>query len=137
MDKFTQRAYNKRMEKQNLIGTKAQRRRKYKEIVADMGEIGLNIDNIYTDEKHNIQFLEICENRNLTLNEALVLQQYSKAILDRDTRAAEFLRDTAGEKPSLNVEVNENKGLSEMSLEELKELRDLLKAQQSDDSEEE
>lgn len=134
MDKIQQRAYNKRMEKQNLIGTKAERRRKYKEIVKDIGELGLDFSKIYGDEKQNLQFLELVEKNGLTLNEAMILQQYSKAILDRDTRAAEFLRDTAGEKPSMNIEVNDNKGLSEMSLEELRELKDLLQAQKESES---
>ena len=74
-------------------------------------------------------FLDMMDETGMTMDEAAVLQQYSKAIIDRDTRAVEFLRDTVGEKPSQQLDINstDEGGLSKMSYEELIELRDLLK----------
>lgn len=127
----TQRAYNKRMEKQNLLGTPKQRRKKYKEIVKEMGARQITLEDISKDDFNGKLpgFLDMMDETGMTMDEAAVLQQYSKAIIDRDTRAVEFLRDTVGEKPSQQLDINSNdeSGLSKMSYEELIELRDLLK----------
>ena len=127
----TQRAYNKRMEKQNLLGTPKQRRKKYREIVKEMGARQITLEDIYKDDFNGKLpgFLDMMDETGMTMDEAAVLQQYSKAIIDRDTRAVEFLRDTVGEKPSQQLDINSNdeSGLSKMSYEELIELRDLLK----------
>lgn len=127
----TQRAYNKRMEKQNLLGTPKQRRKKYREIVKEMGARQITLEDISKDDFNGKLpgFLDMMDETGMTMDEAAVLQQYSKAIIDRDTRAVEFLRDTVGEKPSQQLDINSNdeSGLSKMSYEELIELRDLLK----------
>lgn len=132
----TQRAYNKKMEKQNLLGTPKQRRKKYKEIVKEMGARQITLDDISKDDMNGKLpgFLDMMDKTGMTMDEAAILQQYSKAIIDRDTRAVEFLRDTVGEKPSQQLDINstDESGLSKMSYEELIELRDLLKNKKED-----
>ena len=130
----TQRAYNKRMEKLNLLGTPKQRRKKYKDIVKELGARNITLKDIASDDLNGkyLGFLDMMDETGMTMDEAAVLQQYSKAIIDRDTKAVEFLRDTVGEKPStqLDIKSDDESGLSKMSLEELIELRDLLKKQE-------
>ena len=132
----TQRAYNKKMEKQNLLGTPKQRRKKYKEIVKEMGARQITLDDISKDDMNGKLpgFLDMMDKTGMTMDEAAILQQYSKAIIDRDTKAVEFLRDTVGEKPSQQLDINstDESGLSKMSYEELIELRDLLKSKKED-----
>lgn len=118
-----------------MQGTKKERRKKYKNIIQDMGVRGITFKDIATGlgakEKG---FAEMVKKNDMTMDEVVVLQQYSKAIIDRDTRAAEFLRDTVGEKPSTQIDMSvEDSGLSKMSLEELLELRDLLKSAKESD----
>lgn len=127
-----QRAYNKRMEKLNLLGTPKQRRKKYREIVKEMGQRNITLTDIASglgDKEKG--FLDMMDKTGMTMDEATILQQYSKAIINQDTKAAEFLRDTAGEKPSTQVDLTtkDESGISKMSLEELIELRDLLKGE--------
>lgn len=132
----TQRAYNKKMEKQNLLGTPKQRRKKYKEIVKEMGARQITLDDISKDDMNGKLpgFLDMMDETGMTMDEAAILQQYSKAIIDRDTKAVEFLRDTVGEKPSQQLDINstDESGLSKMSYEELIELRDLLKSKKEE-----
>ena len=116
------------MEQLNLQGTKKQRRKKYAQIVKDMGERSITLEDIASglgDKEKG--FLDMMDKNGMTMNEAVVLQQYAKAIINQDTRSAEFLRDTAGEKPSTQIDLTSDEGgLSKMSLEELKELKALL-----------
>ena len=116
------------MEQLNLQGTKKQRRKKYAQIVKDMGERSITLEDIaggLGDKEKG--FLDMMDKNGMTMNEAVVLQQYAKAIINQDTRSAEFLRDTAGEKPSTQIDLTSDEGgLSKMSLEELKELKALL-----------
>ena len=46
------------------------------------------------------------EGVEMTRGEAALRVQARKAILDGDVKALEFLRDTAGEKPSATIDVN-------------------------------
>ena len=117
-----QRQYNKMQETRNLIGTPKQRRKKYAHIVREDDLNGKYVG-----------FLDMMKETGMTMDEAVVMQQYSKAIIDRDTKSAEFLRDTVGEKPSTQIDMRtETSGLAEMALEDLLELRDLLKSQKKD-----
>lgn len=121
----SQKAYNKRLEQINLQGTKKQRRKKYRQIAQEMGMRNITLQDVANglgDKEKG--FLDMMDKTGMTMDEAVMLQAYSKAIIDRDIRAAEFIRDTAGDKPSTQIEVNgEGSGLSQMSLEELKELK--------------
>lgn len=124
---MNQKAYNNRMEKQNRLGNKATRRKKYKEIIKEMGARNITLENINRGEKIP-GMIEVMNETGMTMDEFVVLGQYSKAILDRDTRASEFLRDSVGEKPSNVIDINnEDNGLSKMSLEELTAMREDLK----------
>lgn len=131
----SQRAYNKRMEKLNMLGTKKSRRRKYKTIIEEMGARNISLSDIANGVKGKEKgFLDLMDKTGMTMDETVVLQQYSKAIIERDTRAAEFLRDSVGEKPSQVIDVNgEVSGLSAMSLDELLELKELLKNAKKED----
>ena len=124
----SQRAYNKRMEQLNLQGTKKQRRKKYAHIIKEMGVRNITLEDIANglgDKEKG--FLDMMNKTGMTMDETVVLQQYAKAIIHQDTRSAEFLRDTAGEKPSTQIDLTSDEGgLSKMSLEELKELKALL-----------
>lgn len=126
----SQKAYNKRLEQINLQGTKKQRRKKYRQIAQEMGMRNITLQDVANglgDKEKG--FLDMMDKTGMTMDEAVMLQAYSKAIIDRDIRAAEFIRDTAGDKPSTQIEMTgENNGLSQMSLEELKELKAAIEA---------
>jgi len=114
---------NAAREKQAIMGTKTQRRKKYRQLVKEMGQRNISLKDIALGEKEK-GFLQLIKDTELTMDEVLVLQQYSKAIVDRDTKAAEFIRDTAGEKPSTQIELSDDdNGLSKLSLEELREMK--------------
>lgn len=133
-----QRAYNKQQETKNLIGTPKQRRKKYAQIVKEMGARGITMEDLSKNDLNGKQvgFLDMMKETGMTMDEAVVLQQYSKAIIDRDTKSAEFLRDTAGEKPSTQIDMSmEESGLSKMSLEDLLELKGAILAMQNKDEE--
>lgn len=124
------RSYNGLRESLNLKGTKKERRRKYKQIISELGIRNITMEDIATglgDKEPG--FINMMHETDMTLDEAVVLQQYAKAIINQDTRAAEFLRDSVGEKPSQQLDINttDESGISQMSYEELIELRDLLK----------
>lgn len=122
--------YNKIRELNALKANNKARRKKYKDIIKEMGECEITLKDISKGEKLD-GLTYLLDKNGATLDEYVVLQQYANAIYDRSTKAAEFLRDTAGEKPSTQVDLNDSRtsGLSQMSLEELKEMRDLLKKQ--------
>ena len=124
----SQKAYNKRLEQINLQGTKKQRRKKYRQIAQEMGMRNITLADIANglgDKERG--FLDMMDETGMTADELVILQQQAKAIIHQDTRAAEFLRDTAGDKPSTQIEVGgENGGLAQMSLDELRELKDAI-----------
>ena len=113
------------MENAALKGSKSYRRRKYRSIIKELGERNITLDDISRGlGKKEPGFLDLLKSTNATLDDAVILQQYAKAIVDQDTKAATFLRDTAGEAPKQQVEVESvGGGLSEMSLDELLALK--------------
>lgn len=121
----SQKSYNTRMENAALKGSKSYRRRKYKTIIKELGERNITLDDISRGlGKKEPGFLDMLKSTNATMDDAVILQQYAKAIVDQDTKAATFLRDTAGEAPKQQVEVESvGGGLSEMSLDELLALK--------------
>ena len=125
------RKYNGMMERINRIGTSKERRKKYKHIVEELGSRGITLNDI-SDENFNGKsrgFIDMIKNEKMTMDEVVVLQQYAKAIIQQDTKAAEFIRDSVGEKPStvVDMSVGEKSAIEQMSDEELENLRDLLK----------
>lgn len=139
-NKFVQRSVNHALEQNNLFGSKKEQRKRYRRIVQELGARHITLNDLISSEalaQKEPGILEMMRDTDMTFDELVVLQQYSQAIVNQSTKAAEFLRNTAGDAPSTQLEVNDNRdsGLSQMSLEELEELRDLLKKQQEDDEE--
>ena len=121
--------YASRMEKLNRLGTPKQRRRKYREIIKELGARNIKLSDIIDpDSPKQIGFLDMLDTiPNATLDDAVILQQYGNAILNSDTRSAEFLRDSAGEKPSQQLVVEDTTSdISKMTLEELEDLDDFI-----------
>ena len=120
------------MERINRTGTPSQIRKKYKTIVKELGARGITMKDISQDNFNgkSMGFLEMMGESGMTFDEVVVLQQYAKAIINQDTKAAEFLRDSVGDKPSTNVNMNveETSGMAAMSLEELEQYKMLLEA---------
>jgi hypothetical protein len=122
------------MREANALKANAKSRRKtYKNIIKELGECQISLDDIASGKKTD-GFLYLLDKNGATFDEMVVLQQYSKAIIDRDTKSAEFLRDSAGQKPSTQVDLNDgrNSGLASLSDDELREMLALLKKQNND-----
>lgn len=84
------------------------RRREMREVfsaILDMPMKPGTVDEVMTFAEAN--------GKNVTVGEAIAFVQVGRA-LDGDTRAAEFVRDTAGQRPSTTVEVSTgSEGLAE------------------------
>ena len=48
---------------------------------------------------------QLRKEENITIEEAILMAQITKAVLEKDTTAAAFVRDTSGQKPKEEVEV--------------------------------
>ena len=81
-------------------GQKRRDKREQKQIILDVLSMPLKEGSV--DE---ITSLATAEGANLSINQAIVIQQVKKA-LNGDTKAAEYLRDTAGQKPSDKVQLD-------------------------------
>ena len=75
-------------------------KREQKQIILDVLSLPLADGSI-----EDITSLAAAEGANLSINQAIVIQQVKKA-LKGDTKAAEYLRDTAGQKPSDKVQLD-------------------------------
>jgi hypothetical protein len=75
------------------------------------------------DDIEEIQSIASLNGKNITVQEAIMLAQIKKAVKG-DTRAAEFVRDSSGNKPKEGVEISGdiNNPLAGLSTEELKKL---------------
>lgn len=67
--------------------------------------LALTLDQRGVVDIEAIQDLTALDGGNITVQEAIMLKQIQKA-MDGDTKAAEYVRDTAGEKPTDKVEMN-------------------------------
>ena len=104
--------------KGGIASAKARKRKKtFKELINTIGEMVVNDPNLL--KKTKVNSLDV-KQKDITYAFLVAFRQYQKAITKGDTRAAEFLRDTAGEKPLNQVEVNQD-------YEDLTPLADLLK----------
>ena len=124
------------MERINRIGTSKDRRKKYKHIVEEMGARGISLKDI-SDENFNGKsrgFIDMIKQEKMTMDEVVVLQQYAKAIINQDTKAAEFIRDSVGEKPStvVDMSVGEKSAIEQMSTEELSQMFETMKKLKSE-----
>lgn len=65
------------------------------------------------------------EDEDITVGAAMLLCQIDKAIKDKDTKAFEIIRDTAGEKPIDKVETTAAIGVGQ-DIDKIKKMRDAL-----------
>ena len=79
------------------------RNRSMQDIAKWLGKMTLTKGEILDPEE--IKDLEKAKAVNMTVDEAMMLAQYQKALAG-DTKAAEFISDTAGEKPKDEIEVH-------------------------------
>ena len=95
-------------------------KRRFKELINDLGDRHISLQNIVLGEK-SIGMQDFYQQNEVSYKEAVVLAQYAKAIVNQDTKAAEFLRDTAGEKPSTDLNIQDARSpLQDLSTEELR-----------------
>lgn len=122
--------YNTVRERIARQGTPTQVKKKMKQIALEMGERGITLQDVATKDfgGKSRGFIDMMDKTGMTMDEVVMLQAYSKAIIDRDIKAAEFIRDTKGEKPATTVDmsVSDKSPIEQMSDEELKNFKDLL-----------
>lgn len=130
-EKQKQRAYATRMENFNLNGNKKALHKKWKDIATELSDRQITLQDICDpDSPKQLGLLELAKTKSMSLGDLTMLRQYSEAIINGSTKAAEFVRDTLGEKPTTQLEIeNKTSGLKEMSLEDLMELKSLLENQ--------
>lgn len=123
-----ERAYATKMENHYLFGDKKAIHKKWKNIVSELSDREITLEDICNPESNKqLGLLEVVKDQKMSLGDLALLRQYGEAILNGSTRAAEFLRDTMGEKPTTQIDMNvEEKGLKKMSYEELLELKENL-----------
>ena len=107
--------------------------RHYRTIVRELSDRQIPL-NLLTDESKAKGLAQMLEEDVLSLSELVILGQFAKAIDDSDTRAAEFLRDTAGYKPQTDVTVeHKTQGLASLTDTQLLTLLQALNPEQSDE----
>jgi hypothetical protein len=127
-EKQKQRAYATRMEHINLNGKKALHK-KWKNIASELSDREITLKDICNpDSPKQLGLLEMAKSQKMSLGDLTILRQYSEAIVNGSTKAAEFIRDTMGEKPTTQLDVNTNEsGIKNMSEAELREMLELLR----------
>lgn len=107
--------------------------RHYRTIVRELSDRQIPL-NLLSDESKAKGLAQMLEEDVLSLSELVILGQFAKAIDDSDTRAAEFLRDTAGYKPQTDVTVeHKTQGLASLTDTQLLTLLQALNPEQSDE----
>ena len=107
--------------------------RHYRTIVRELSDRQIPL-NLLSDESRAKGLAQMLEEDVCTLSELVILGQFAKAIDDSDTRAAEFLRDTAGYKPQTDVTVeHKTQGLASLTDTQLLTLLQALNPEQSDE----
>lgn len=123
--------YNSQRERIARQGTPTQVKRKMKQIAQELGARHITLQNIADKDfgGKSRGFIDMMEETEMTLDDVVILQQYAKAIINQDTKAAEFIRDTKGEKPATTVDMSvDNKSpIETMTDKELAEYKRLLK----------
>lgn len=111
-------------EKGGIASGKARRERKaMKDTLASLLSMPLKDDSVTDIE--GIQSLASLNGKNITVQEAIMLAQIKKAVKG-DTKAAEYIRDTSGNKlkDALELSGGVNNPFAGLSTEELKRLID-------------
>lgn len=107
--------------------------RHYRTIVRELSDRQIPL-NLLSDASRAKGLAQMLEEDVCTLSELVILGQFAKAIDDSDTRAAEFLRDTAGYKPQTDVTVeHKTQGLASLTDTQLLTLLQALNPEQSDE----
>ena len=107
--------------------------RHYRTIVRELSDRQIPL-NLLSDESKAKGLAQMLEEDVCSLSELVILGQFAKAIDDSDTRAAEFLRDTAGYKPQTDVTVEHKpQGLASLTDTQLLTLLQALNPEQSDE----
>lgn len=107
--------------------------RHYRTIVRELSDRQIPL-NLLSDESKAKGLAQMLEEDVCSLSELVILGQFAKAIDDSDTRAAEFLRDTAGYKPQTDVTVeHKTQGLASLTDTQLLALLQALNPEQSDE----
>ena len=123
--------YNATRERIARNGTPTQVKKKMRQIAIELGARNITLQNIADQDfgGKSRGFIDMMEETEMTLDDVVVLQQYAKAIINQDTKAAEFIRDTKGEKPATTVDMSvDNKSpIEKMDDKELAEYKRLLK----------
>lgn len=110
--------------------------RHYRTIVRELSDRQIPL-NLLSDESKAKGLAQMLEEDVLSLSELVILGQFAKAIDDSDTRAAEFLRDTAGYKPQTDVTVeHKTQGLASLTDTQLLTLLQALNPEQGASPEE-
>lgn len=121
--------YRALMESLALRGSKKDNDKRFKEITRRLGNMNFSFGSMEAPS----QLMGLVEDGTMTLDDLVILGQFDKAITKQDTKAADFLRDTRGEKPSTQIEISEDRSsLSQLSDEQLKALADFLTGEISD-----
>ena len=132
--KETIKAYNTRQRNLAMYGNKRESHKKWRRIANELSDRHITLADI-SDESSPKQYalMDIAHAEDLSLGELVVLRQYANAIYDGNVKSAEFLRDTLGEKPSTDMNVNSTgNGLDEMSVADLKLLLEELKKERGE-----
>lgn len=125
--------YRALMETLNMKGTVKENDKKYKEVARRLGNMKFTLASLNDGEQLG-RLMSLVDDGTMDLDDLLMLSQFDKAITKQDTRAAEFIRDTRGEKPSTQLEVTENKSaLSSLSEEQLHALMGIFTVEGDDD----
>ena len=107
--------------------------RHYRTIVRELSDRQIPL-NLLSDESKAKGLAQMLEEDVCSLSELVILGQFAKAIDDSDTRAAEFLRDTAGHKPQTGVPgEHKTQGLASLTDTQLLTLLQALNPEQSDE----
>lgn len=107
--------------------------RHYRTIVRELSDRQIPLS-LLSDESKAKGLAQMLEEDVCSLSELVILGQFAKAIDDSDTRAAEFLRDTAGYKPQTDVTVeHKTQGLASLTDAQLLTLLQALNPEQSDE----
>lgn len=119
---LTSEQLRERAKKGGIASGKARRDRKaMKDTLAAL--LSMPLKDGKAADVDTIKNLAALKGKNITVQEAIMLAQIQKA-MKGDTRAAEFVRDSSGNKPvdDINVSGNVNNPLAGFTTEELKAL---------------
>lgn len=106
-----------------------QGQRHWRVITKVLGECGIPLDEVDKLDAYGGDLVHLVNADYITLSDLVVLGQYARAIRDGDTKAATFLRDTAGYKPATDVTIeHRDSGIESLSDEQLESLLDKLNA---------